>query len=131
MKKNTFYIKNHAKPCTILRGQNLCNPRINFNVLSMTKWIMWNYHFQGSKWPTKWLPGFNNCPLPSLVWEHMVMAMKDMCSIPMGCGLMILISQLGPYCSYFKIWKKLQFVSEKPFWKTLCKTWFALQDTNN
>jgi hypothetical protein len=31
----------------------------------------------------------------------------------------------------FQIWKKLQFVNEKSFWSTLCKIWFALQDTKN
>ncbi len=52
------------------------------------KWIMWQLHFQGSKWPTKWLLGLDNCMLPSLIWEHMVMVMRDMNSILMGCGLM-------------------------------------------
>ncbi len=115
----------------LLRGQNQCALRINCYVLSMTKWIMWKLHFQGSKWPTKWFLGLENCMLPSLVWKHIVMVMIDMHSILMGCGLMIPISQLGPCCNYFKFWKKLQFVNEKSFWNTFCKIWFALQDTNN
>jgi hypothetical protein len=43
------------------------------------------------------------------------MVMIYMCSILMGYGLMIPISQLGPCCSYLEFWKKLQFVNEKSF----------------
>ncbi len=92
---------------------------------------MWKLHFQGFKWLIKLFLGFDNYSLPSLVWKHMVMVMIDMHIILMGCGLMIPISQLGPYYGYFKIWKKLQFVNEKSFWSTLHKIWFALQNTNN
>jgi hypothetical protein len=115
VEKNTFCIKNHAKTCTILRGWNQCILKISYHALTMTKWIKWKLHFQGSKWPTKWFLGFDNCPLPSLVWKHMVMVMIDMHIILMGCGLMIPISQLGPYCAYFKIWKKIPICEWKIF----------------
>jgi hypothetical protein len=35
---------------------------------------------------------------------HDHMAMKDMRNIPMNCGLMIPILQLGPCCGFFKLW---------------------------
>jgi hypothetical protein len=43
----------------------------------------------------------------------MVMVMKNMFNIPMSCGLMIPILQLGHCCNFFELWKKLQLVHPK------------------
>jgi hypothetical protein len=54
-----------------------------------------------------------------------VMVMRDMDNIPMSCGLMIPILQLGHYSCLFKLWKKLQLVSPKCCLNTLPKTHFS------
>jgi hypothetical protein len=37
---------------------------------------------------------------------HVVMGMRNMPNTLMSCGLMIPISQLGPYCNIFELCKK-------------------------
>jgi hypothetical protein len=42
-------------------------------------------------------------------------------NIPMNCGLMIPILQLGPCCDFLKLWKKLQLAGPKCCLSTLLK----------
>ncbi len=52
---------------------------------------------------------------------HGHMVMKDIHNIPMSCGLMIPILQLGPCCNFFELWKKLKLMSPKFCLSTLPK----------
>jgi hypothetical protein len=51
----------------------------------------------------------------------MVMALRDLCNIPISCGLMIPILQLGPCWDFFEFWKKLQLVGPKCCLSTIFK----------